>query len=134
MAKKEELLFNVPFKIRDNYGYLVIDAVKRIPAVSIEQAENRVTFLMVRPRRINPKSVYPGYSIEFGDTKTIDGRYIHAPKKTWQKLQEIMMAKFSIKMSDSEAKWFQKNWHINVKNMEAMAKEIAKIHNGGDQE
>lgn len=130
MAKKEELLFNVPFKIRDNYGYLVIDAVKRIPAVSIEQAENRVAFLMVRPRRINPKSVYPGYSIEFGDTKTIDGRYIHAPKKIWQRLQDVLL-ELGLPCSPKDAKYFQKYYDVKNKNLNDKAKLIVSIIKGG---
>ena len=133
MAKQNEVAFVVPYKVIDKRGNVVDKGKKEMDAVSIERAESRVAYIKVRFTK-NHVPEHPGCTIVFGDTKTkIGGYYIHAPKKTWQKLQEVM-AKLGIKMSDAEAKWFQKNWHINVKNMETMVKEIAKIHNGGDQE
>lgn len=131
MAKENEVTFVVPYKVVDKMGNVVEKDKMEMDAVSIEQAESRVAYIKVRFTK-NHVPDHPGCSITFGDTKTKDGRYIHAPQKNWQKLQEAV-GKLGIKMSDTDARWFQKNWHITARNMKSMAKEIAKIY-GGDQE
>jgi hypothetical protein len=132
MAKQKEVIFVVPYKVIDKQGNIVDEDIMDMKAVSIEQAESRVAYIKVRFTK-NHVPDHPGCSITFGDTKTKDGRYIHAPQKNWQKLQEAV-EKLGIKMSDTDARWFQKNWHITARNMKSMAKEIAKIYNGGNQE
>lgn len=127
MARKEEILFVVPFEIFDNKGNFVIRGEMEIPAVSIEQAENRVAYHMVRPRKINPKAVYPGYTIEFGDTKTKDGRYIHAPEKPWQLLQKELTV-LGIRCSNHDAIFYQKYYKVGKRNAKEIAKIIAEMY------
>lgn len=124
MARKNEVIFIVPYKVINQNGNIMEESLMDMPAVSIEEANNRVAYKKVRFVKGHVPQ-YPGCTIAFGDTKTkIGGYYIHAKKKNWQKLQETM-AKMGVNISDSDAQWFQKNWSIGVRNMAEMAREIA---------
>lgn len=128
MAKQKNLEFRVPYTVY--FQGRVYSGIWETLAVTVDEAEAHARYALVLWK--NKDAIYRGGIIEFGDTQTVDGQRPRAKKSLWKKLQETM-AKMGVKMSDSDAKLFQKQWHIGVKNMEKMAKEIAIKYYGMEE-